>query len=147
MSTVTLAGWVVEKSDGEGGWTTLPCEFRVFSPRLNDEDSLEFALPNTAANLAWVDTEPVLQIKLGGSVKWTGKLLDYDVSDDEIVCTCYDAVYDALDVAEPVTGKYEAPTAANTILAAILTDTGISLGDCPTTEITIRYEKPARLTW
>ena len=101
------------------------------------EQELDFILPNTPANLAFVQTDQQIQILWGSTSVFAGLLRAYKAKFLNITATVYNSVFELMKK-QTITGKYN-NVAANTILAAICATCGMSAGSCPTTAISTQF--------
>ena len=101
------------------------------------EQELDFILPNTPANLAFVQTDQQVQILWGSTSVFAGLLRAYKVKFTIITATVYNSVFEIMKK-QTITGKYS-NVAASTILAAICTVCGMTAGSCPTTAISTQF--------
>jgi len=101
------------------------------------EQELDFILPNTPANLAFVQTDQQVQILWGSISVFAGLLRAYKVKFTIITATVYNSVFELMKK-QAITGKYS-NVAASTILAAICAACGMTAGSCPTTAISTQF--------
>ncbi|MGD6850737.1 MAG: hypothetical protein ACQCN6_01600 [Candidatus Bathyarchaeia archaeon] len=132
-----MTGYSVEYLDGD--WTALKAEFQNTDETLNGYEEATFKIANTAANRALVASNLDAQIKFDGTVIFSGELSALEYENRKILCIVYNKVYEAMK-RKTVTGTYE-DTAADTVLAAICTAAGVTDGDCPSTHVSVRFER------
>jgi len=101
------------------------------------EQEFDFIMPNTPANLAFVETDQQVQILWGSTVVFAGLLRAYKAKFLNITATVYNSIFELMKK-QTITGKYN-NVAANAILAAICTACGMSAGSCPTTAISTQF--------
>ena len=101
------------------------------------EQEFDFIMPNTPANLAFVEVDQQVQILWGSSVVFAGLLRAYKAKFITITATVYNSVFELMKK-QTITGKYS-NVAANTILAAICTACGMIAGSCPATTISTQF--------
>ena len=101
------------------------------------EQEFDFLMPNTSANLAFVETDQQVQILWGSTVVFAGLLRAYKAKFLNITATVYNSVFELMKK-QTVTGKYS-NVAANAILAAICSACGMTAGSCPTTAISTQF--------
>jgi hypothetical protein len=101
------------------------------------EQELDFILPNTPANLAFVQTDQQVQILWGSTVVFAGLLRAYKAKFITITATVYNSVFELMKK-QTITGKY-GNVAASTILTAICSACGMTAGSCPTTAISTQF--------
>ena len=101
------------------------------------EQEFDFIMPNTAANLAFVETDQQVQILWGSTVVFAGLLRAYKAKFITITATVYNSVFELMKK-QTITGKYS-NVAASTILAAICSACGMTAGSCPTTSISTQF--------
>ncbi len=101
------------------------------------EQEFDFIMPNTAANLTFVETDQQVQILWGSTVVFAGSLRAYKTKFITITATVYNSVFELMKK-QTVTGKYS-NVAASTILAAICSACGMAAGSCPTTSISTQF--------
>ena len=101
------------------------------------EQELDFFLPNTPANLAFVQADQQVQILWGSTVVFAGLLRAYKAKFITITATVYNSVFELMKK-QTITGKYS-NVAASTILAAICAACGMTAGSCPTTAISTQF--------
>ena len=101
------------------------------------EQEFDFIMPNTPANLAFVETDQQVQILWGSTVVFAGLLRAYKAKFITITATVYNSVFELMKK-QTVTGKYS-NVAASTILAAICAACGMTAGSCPTTAISTQF--------
>ena len=101
------------------------------------EQEFDFILPNTPANLAFVETDQQVQILWGSTVVFAGLLRAYKAKFTSITATVYNSVFELMKK-QTITGKYS-NVAASSILAAICVACGMTAGPCPTTAISTQF--------
>ena len=101
------------------------------------EQEFDFILPNTAANLAFVQTDQQIQILWGSTTVFAGLLRAYKAKFLNITATVYNSVFELMKK-QTITGKYN-NVAASSILAAICSACGMTAGSCPTTAISTQF--------
>ena len=101
------------------------------------EQEFDFIMPNTPANLAFVETDQQVQILWGSTVVFAGLLRAYKAKFLNITATVYNSVFELMKK-QTITGKYS-NVAASTILAAICAACGMTAGSCPTTTISTQF--------
>ena len=151
MVNVTVQ-WFITYIDINNGDVEKP--FTYFSAlevneTLNSDILASFEVPNTNAMRNFLQTNYPMQIWIiinGGTPTqmFSGILKAGDISANKIKFYLYDPVIVALDEAEPITGVYDA-VPADVIMADVIADTTVALGDCPTTDVTVVLYKANRL--
>ena len=146
---VTQTGiWQIEYLDqATETFTLLRADIDQIVDELGGDSNACFYLPNTEFNRNLVDTGVLVNIFFNGWLQYSGVLSAADISSAKIKAILLDTVILMLDEAEPVTGVYD-QVPANEILADILSKApgcGISLGECPTAEISVVFYKANRL--
>jgi len=115
---------------------------------LSDIEVCKVLIPSTPANLALVGTDQDVDIDYGGEEIFTGYLTgpNYKVGTNE--STVYDKVIVTLAQTELYTGDWTASplSDAATILADVLAGTGVTVGSCPTTDISVKFNKTPRIS-
>ncbi len=101
------------------------------------EQEFDFILPNTPANLAFVQTDQQVQILWGSTSIFAGLLRAYKAKFLNITATVYNSVFELMKK-QTITGKYN-NVAASSILAAICAACGMTAGSCPTTAISTQF--------
>ena len=101
------------------------------------EQEFDFIMPNTPANLAFVEVDQQVQILWGSTVVFAGLLRAYKAKFLNITATVYNSVFELMKK-QTITGKYS-NVAASTILAAICAACGMTAGSCPTTTISTQF--------
>ena len=101
------------------------------------EQEFDFIMPNTPANLAFVETDQQVQILWGSTVVFAGLLRAYKAKFLNITATVYNSVFELMKK-QTITGKYS-NVAASSILAAICAACGMTAGSCPTTAISTQF--------
>ena len=101
------------------------------------EQELDFILPNTPVNLAFVQTDQQIQILWGSTSVFAGLLRAYKAKFLNITATVYNSVFELMKK-QTITGKYN-NVAASSILASICAACGMTAGSCPTTDISTQF--------
>jgi hypothetical protein len=101
------------------------------------EQEFDFIMPNTPANLAFVEVDQQVQILWGSTVVFAGLLRAYKAKFITITATVYNSVFELMKK-QTITGKYS-NVAASSILAAICAACGMAAGSCPTTAISTQF--------
>jgi len=96
-------------------------------------------LANTAGNRTIVASDEEVRIQYSASTMMEGLLQGIDYSQDWLTCIVYNACFSKMQEKE-ITGTYEG-IAANTILGDICTAAGVTAGSCPSTLISVRFNK------
>ena len=118
---------------------------------INGQLELDFIIPNTSANMTFVQSNQQVQLLWGssygsGSSSFSGLLMAYKATFTQIECTVYNNTFEVMQKRQ-ITGQFHtpepfgtfAPVAANTVLAAICAACGMTAGSCPTTGVTIQF--------
>ena len=111
------------------------------------ESSASFTIPNTDFHRDLVDNRALVAIFFDNYLLYSGILSVANLSNSKIEAVLLDAAILMLDEAEPVTGVYD-QIPANEILTEVLAatpGTGIAVGDCPATPISVVFYKANRL--
>lgn len=106
---------------------------------LNGHEEATVTIPNTTANRVTVSTDQNTIIAWNTVAIFSGLLTGGDYGDDVIQAIVYDKVYQTLANQPLYTADYTTATAANTILGNILAGTGINVGNCPATTVSVRF--------
>ena len=101
------------------------------------EQEFDFIMPNTPANLAFVEVDQQVQILWGSTIVFAGLLRAYQAKFITITATVYNSVFELMKK-QSITGKYS-NVAASSILAAICAACGMTAGSCPTTTISTQF--------
>ena len=101
------------------------------------QQEFDFIIPNTPANLAFVEVDQQVQILWGSTVVFSGLLRAYKVKFITITATVYNSVFELMKK-QSITGKYSG-VAASTVLAAICAACGMTAGSCPSTVISTQF--------
>ena len=101
------------------------------------EQEFDFIMPNTPANLAFVEVDQQVQILWGSTCVFAGLLRAYKAKFTSITATVYNSVFELMKK-QTITGKYS-NAAASSILAAICAACGMTAGSCPTTAISTQF--------
>lgn len=121
----------------------------VITHILNGLSKFKITVPNTAANRAKLGYNKVMAIKHYDDVAMKGFLGEPELSDKGLVLRGEEK---AIELTNKIWTKNNSPiiaysnTAANTILNDILSGTNFSVGSCPSTEISVRFEYTDRLS-
>ena len=111
---------------------------------LNGQLELDFIIPNTSANLTFVQSNQQVQLLWGSTVIFSGLLMAYTATFTQITCTVYNNTFEVMQKRQ-ITGAYN-NVAANTVLAAICAASGMTAGSCPTTAVSIQFNSTDCLT-
>jgi hypothetical protein len=116
---------------------------------LNGQLELDFIIPNTSANMTFVQSNQQVQLLWGssygsGSVIFSGLLMAYTATFTQIKCTVYNDTFEIMQKRQ-VTGAFN-NVAASTVLAAICTACGMTAGSCPSTVVSIQFNSTDCLT-
>ncbi len=111
---------------------------------LNGQLELDFIIPNTSANLTFVQSNQQVQLLWGSTVIFSGLLEAYTATFSQITCTVYNNTFEVMQKRQ-ITGAYN-NVAANTVLAAICASSGMTAGSCPTTAVSIQFNSTDCLT-
>jgi hypothetical protein len=108
---------------------------------LNGQLELDFIIPNTPSNLAFVQYStgggyPV-QLLWNSNVVFSGLLMAYQATFTQIECTVYNNTAEVMKK-HTITGQYT-NVAANTIFAAICAASGVTAGSCPSTVVSTQF--------
>ncbi len=108
------------------------------------QEELAFALPNTEANRAIVQTLPYVQCLFNGTMIFPlcdqgAAIGQLQYSPSTIAITAYNAVFIKLSQASQTITQVFNNTAANVILAAICSVGGVAAGVCPTFNVSITF--------
>jgi len=126
-------------------WVTVPnALFSQIVDELNGQLELDFIIPNTSANLTFVQSNQQIQLLWGTGVIFSGLLMAYTATFTQITCTVYNNTFEVMQKRQ-ITGAYN-NVAANTVLAAICAASGMTAGSCPTTAVSIQFNSTDCLT-
>ena len=126
-------------------WVTVPnALFNQIIDELNGQLELDFIIPNTSANLAFVKSNQQVQLLWGSTVIFSGLLEAYTATFTQITCTVYNNTFEVMQKRQ-ITGAYN-NVAANSVLAAICAASGMTPGSCPTTAVSIQFNSTDCLT-
>ena len=126
-------------------WVTVPnALFSQIIDELNGQLELDFIIPNTSANLTFVQSNQQVQLLWGSTVIFSGLLMAYTATFTQITCTVYNNTFEVMQKRQ-ITGAYN-NVAANTVLAAICSAAGMTAGSCPTTPVSIQFNSTDCLT-
>jgi hypothetical protein len=142
---VLVGKWLVEYWD-ENSSTFI--EFQAVWDQTNEELDGDcyatFYLANTSENRALIQQDLLVAVWFDDTLVFSGTLSGGDLGSRRIKAVIYDTVMLTLDEAEPVSGVYD-QKAASTIAADIVAGTGITLGDCPSTPVSVVLYNANRL--
>jgi hypothetical protein len=126
----------------------MQADFDQLPDELNGDSNASFYLPNTSTNRWLVGLGNVLvNIYFNNDLQYSGILTTAEISSSKIKAIILDTVILMLDEAEPITGVYDA-VPANQILTEVLAavpGTNLTMGNCPTTAISVVFYKANRL--
>jgi len=108
---------------------------------VDELDGIRYAyirLGNTADNRELVYSDRSVEIKYDGSSVFEGTLTGARYYTDNLRAVVYDSVYYSMD-GKIHTGSYS-EVEADTILAAICADAGVSAGECPSTKLSMKFK-------
>jgi hypothetical protein len=126
-------------------WVTVPnALFSQIIDELNGQLELDFIIPNTFANMTFVQSNQQVQLLWGSTVIFSGLLMAYTATFTQITCTVYNNTFEVMQKRQ-ITGAYN-NVAANTVLAAICAASGMTAGSCPTTTVSIQFNSTDCLT-
>jgi hypothetical protein len=101
------------------------------------QQEFDFIIPNTSANLTFVQTDQQVQILWGSTSVFAGLLRAYKAKFVSITATVYNSVFELMKK-QTITGKYSS-VSASTVLAAICAACGMTVGSCPSTVISTQF--------
>ena len=126
-------------------WVTVPnALFSQIIDELNGQLELDFIIPNTSANLTFVQSNQQVQLLWGSTVIFSGLLMAYTATFTQITCTVYNNTFEVMQKRQ-ITGAYN-NVAANTVLSAICSAAGMTAGSCPITAVSIQFNSTDCLT-
>jgi len=119
-------------------WVTIPnAVLNQIIDELNGQLELDFIIPNTSANLTFVQSNQQVQLLWGSTVVFSGLLMAYTATFTQITCTVYNNTFEVMQKRQ-ITSAYN-NAAANAVLAAICSASGMTAGSCPTTAVSIQF--------
>ena len=129
--------WVIEYWDNDSS-TFIPFKATMeqTSEELDGDCVASFWIANSAENRALIQQDLLVNIWFDDELQFSGTLCGGDIKSSKIKAVLYDTVMLALDEAEPVTGVYDQKP-ASTIAADLVAGTGISVGSCPATALSV----------
>ncbi len=137
--------WVIEYWDTDTS-TFIP--FKATWDQTNEELDGDcyatFYLANSAENRALIQQDLLVAVWFDDTLVFSGTLSGGDLGSKRIKAVIYDTVMLTLDEAEPISGVYD-QKAASTIAADLVAGTGITLGDCPSTPVSVVFYNANRL--
>jgi hypothetical protein len=137
--------WVIEYWDTDTS-TFIP--FKATWDQTNEELDGDcyatFYLANSAENRALIQQDLLVAVWFDDTLVFSGTLSGGDLGSKRIKAVIYDTVMLTLDEAEPVSGVYD-QKAATTIAADLVAATGITLGSCPSTPVSVVFYNANRL--
>ena len=126
-------------------WVTVPnALFSQIVDELNGQLELDFIIPNTSANMTFVQINQQVQLLWGSTIIFSGLLMAYTATFTQITCTVYNNTFEVMQKRQ-ITGTYN-NVAANTVLSAICAASGMTAGSCPTTAVSIQFNSTDCLT-
>jgi len=129
--------------DIDVGGTSVPT-FEVLEQVLNGKEYLELYMGNTPAFRALVDVDRATTLSWETYTVFSGMLKGSKKTRGDIRGIVYDTVHEALANSSLFTNEYSAEQ-ADTIMTAVLAGTGIGLGECPTTNVSVRFDRAIKL--
>ncbi len=146
---VVSGSWQIEYVDPDTEQLVpLPADLKqIVDDLTTGESNASFTIPNTDFHRNLVANSTLVAIFFNNYLEYSGILSVANLSNSKIEAVLLDTVILMLDEAEPVTGVYD-QIPANEILTEVLSatpGTGISVGDCPTTPISVVFYKANRL--
>jgi hypothetical protein len=140
-----LGLWVIEYWDvGTSAFIPFQAVWDQTNEELDGDCYATFYIANTAANRALVQQDLLVAVWFDDTLVFSGTLSGGDLGATRIKAVIYDTVMLTLDEAEPVSGVYDQKS-ASTIAAAVLSGTGLSLGACPSTAVSVVFYNANRL--
>jgi hypothetical protein len=142
---LALGLWVIEYWDTDTS-TFIP--FKATWDQTNEELDGDcyatFYLANTVENRALIQQDLLVAVWFDDTLVFSGTLSGGDLGSTRIKAVIYDTVMLTLDEAEPLSGVYD-QKAASTIAADLVAGTGITVGACPSTAVSVVLYNANRL--
>jgi hypothetical protein len=137
--------WVIEYWDNDSS-TFIPfkASMEQTSEELDGDCVASFWIANSAENRALIQQDLLVNIWFDDELQFSGTLCGGDIKSSKIKAGLYDTVMLTLDEAEPVTGVYDQKP-ASTIAADLVAGTGILVGSCPGTALSVVFYHANRL--
>jgi len=140
-----LGLWVIEYWDN-GSSTFIPfkAEMEQTSEELDGDCVASFWIDNSAENRVLIQQDLLVNIWFDDELQFSGTLCGGDIKSSKIKALLYETVMLTLDEAEPVNGVYDQKSASE-IAADLVSGTGISVGSCPATALSVVFYHANRL--
>jgi hypothetical protein len=137
--------WVIEYWDtGMSTFIPFQATWDQTNEELDGDCYATFYLANTVENRALIQQDLLVAVWFDDTLVFSGTLSGGDLGSKRIKAVIYDTVMLTLDEAEPISGVYD-QKAASIITSAIISGTGITLGDCPSTPVSVVFYNANRL--
>jgi hypothetical protein len=131
--------WAIQYFDGTNWVQKSDAVLKYIMQELNGHEEAVFLIPNTSENRNFVSADRRVRVTFRGTVVYAGKLCAYKLRRDEIECIVYNECYEIMK-ARVHTGSYT-NASASTVLAAICNSAGVTAGSCPTTSVSLRFDR------
>jgi hypothetical protein len=138
-----VTSWTIQYYNGSAWVTKTDAVIDQIIDEVNGQlgtagqQEFDFIIPNTPANLTFVESDQQVQILWGSTSVFSGLLRAYKAKFLNISCTVYNNVFELMKK-QSITGKYS-NVAANTVFAAICAVCGMTAGSCPSTVISTQF--------
>jgi hypothetical protein len=140
-----LGLWVIEYWDvGSSAFIPFQAVWDQTNEELDGDCYATFYIANSAVNRALIQQDLLVAVWFDDALVFSGTLSGGDISSTRIKAVIYDTVMLTLDEAEPISGVYDQKP-ASTIAADIVAGTGISVGPCPSTPVSVVFYNANRL--
>jgi concanavalin A-like lectin/glucanase superfamily protein len=138
-----MASWIIQYYTGSAWVTKTDAVIEQIIDEVNGQlgtagqQEFDFIIPNTPANMTFVQTDQQVQILWGNTSVFAGLLRAYKAKFTTITATVYNNVFELMRK-QTITGKYNG-VAASTVLAAVCAACGMTVGSCPTIVISTQF--------
>jgi hypothetical protein len=137
--------WLVEYWDeNTEAFIELQATWDQTNEELDGDCYATFYLANSPENRALIQQDLLVAVWFEDTLVFSGTLCGGDLGSKRIKAVIYDTVMLTLDEAQPISGVYD-QKAASTIASDIVVGTGITLGDCPSTPVSVVFYNANRL--
>ena len=132
-----VAKWKLEYFD-DPNWVEVTGKFSQTMEELKGHEQADIILPNTSANRTLVASNQTVKISYDTHEVFTGELSELDYTGTQLKCVMYNAVYEKMK-AKTITQDFSQGAQASTILQAICTAAGVTMGSCPNASLGVNF--------